>query len=78
MGKKAFKYDKVLCRKLGKKIAFLRMELGLNQAELAFNANISTSYLSSIERGITDVTISTLKRLAIALNIDLRDLFTFF
>ncbi len=75
MGKKSFKYDKVLCRKLGKKIAFLRGELGISQAELAFNANISTSYLSAIERGITDTTISTVKRLSKALNVDIRELF---
>ncbi len=75
MGKKSFKYDKVLCRKLGKKIAFLRGELGISQAELAFNANISTSYLSAIERGITDTTISTVKRISKALNVDIRELF---
>ena len=75
MGKKSFKYDKVLCRKLGKKVAFFRGELGISQAELAFNANISTSYLSAIERGITDTTTSTVKRLSRALNVDMRELF---
>ena len=67
MGKKVYKYDKVLCRKFGKKIMYYRKEIGITQEELAFRVNISPSYLSAIERGITDTTISTLKRLSKAL-----------
>lgn len=77
MGKKSFKYDKVLARKFGERISFLRKDLNLSQDELAFKVNISPSYLSSIERGITDTTISTSKRLAKALNIELNELFIF-
>lgn len=69
MGTKSFKLDKILCRKFGQKIRFLREEKGLKQDELAFLSKISPSYLSAIERGITDTTISTLKRLAKALNV---------
>ena len=77
MGKKLFKYDKILCKKLGKKISELRMDLGITQEELAFRANISPSYMSAIERGITDSTVSTVKRLSKALQIDLCNLFKF-
>ena len=77
MGKKSFSYDKILCKKFGQKIALLRKELGMTQDELAFIAKISPSYLSAIERGITDTTISTSKRLAKALNISLPQLFKF-
>ncbi len=77
MSKKAFKYDKILCKKFGEKISFLRKDTNLTQDELAFKVNISPSYLSSIERGITDTTISTAKRLAKALNISLSELFDF-
>ncbi len=75
MGKRAFKYDKVLTRKFGQKIAFLRKNLNITQDELAFRVNISPSYLSAIERGVTDTTISTAKRLAKAFNISLQELF---
>lgn len=68
MGVKSFKLDKVLCKKFGNKVRFLRLENNLKQDELAFYAKISPSYLSAIERGITDTTISTVKRLAKALN----------
>ena len=75
MGKKVYKYDKILCRKFGKKIQLRRLELDMTQEELAFCANISPSYMSAIERGITDTTISTAKRLAKALKINLSDMF---
>ena len=74
MGKKTFTYDKVLCRKFGQKITALRKILGISQEELAFRANISPSYMSAIERGITDTTISTAKRLAKGLEVSLSNL----
>ena len=77
MGKRTFKYDKVLVRKFGEKIVSLRKSAGLTQDELAFKVNISPSYLSAIERGISDTTISTAKKLAKAFNITLPELFEF-
>ncbi len=77
MGRKIYKYDKVLARKFGQKIVLLRKNANFTQEELAFKVNISTSYLSAIERGITDTTISTAKRLAKALNTELTKLFEF-
>ncbi len=75
MGKKTYKYDKVLCRKFGQKISEYRKNLGITQEELAFRANISPSYMSAVERGITDTTISTAKRIAKSLKIDIKFLF---
>lgn len=77
MGKRVFKYDKVLCRKFGKRLSDLRKDANITQEELTFQANISPSYLSAIERGITDTTISTVKRLSKALDQDLITLFHF-
>lgn len=77
MGKRVYKYDKVLCRKFGQRVAYLRKEAGITQEELAFRTNISPSYLSAIERGITDTTISTLKRLAKALDKNIIEFFMF-
>lgn len=75
MGKKVYKYNKVLCRHFGKKINNIRKNLQITQEELAFRSNISPSYLSAIERGITDTTISTANRIAKALDVNLVDLF---
>ncbi len=77
MGKRVYKYDKVLCRKFGKRVTYLRKEAGVTQEELAFRTNISPSYLSAIERGITDTTISTLKRFSKSLEKDIIDFFAF-
>ena len=74
MGKKNFTYDKVLCRKFGQKISAIRKMLDISQEELAFRANISPSYMSAIERGITDTTLSTAKRISKGLSIGLKDL----
>lgn len=77
MGVKSFKLDKVLCKKFGKKIRFLRLEKGMKQDELAFYSKISPSYLSTIERGAADTTISTVKKLANALNVEPFELLKF-
>lgn len=77
MGKKIYKFDKVLCKNFGKKIAYIRKEKGFTQDELAFKIGISTSYLSAIERGISDSTISTAKRVAKALEVDIYKLFIY-
>ncbi|MCM1003128.1 MAG: helix-turn-helix domain-containing protein [Candidatus Gastranaerophilales bacterium] len=75
MGRKSFKYSKILCKRVGKKIALLRREKQMIQDELSFNANISTSFLSAIERGKTDVTITTLEHLAKVLNVEITEFF---
>lgn len=75
MGKKVYKYNKVLCRHFGKKINNIRKNLQITQEKLAFRSNISPSYLSAIERGITDTTISTANRISKALDVNLVDLF---
>lgn len=75
MGKRSFGYDKVLCRKFGEKVKELRTDKNFSQEELAFRANISPSYMSAIERGITDTTISTAKRIAKALETNIKNLF---
>lgn len=75
MGKRTFTYDKVLCKNYGKKIKTLRKNLNMTQDELAFNVKISPSFLSTIERGKSDSSISTAKRIAKSLNVDLYELF---
>ena len=77
MGKKTFTYDKILCKKFGKKVLNMRKNASLTQDELAFRIGISTSYLSAIERGVTDSTITTAKRIAKVFNMNISELFIF-
>ena len=54
---------------LGNAIKLCRTQKNMNQAELAKLADISTSYLSLLERGKRDPNLSTVKNIATALNI---------
>lgn len=64
-------------QKIGAKIAYFRRLKGYTQEELAFRADISSSYLSRIERGVYSkgVPISTLMQISIALEQDVKVLF---
>lgn len=46
-----------------------RQEVGISQEELAKRAGISRTYLSDIERGLRNISISTLTKLAQAMDI---------
>ncbi|MGB7341348.1 MAG: helix-turn-helix transcriptional regulator [Phototrophicaceae bacterium] len=54
---------------LGKAIKLCRTQRGLSQAKLAQAAEISISYLSLLERGKRDPTMSTIEALSNALNV---------
>ena len=60
---------------LGKAIKFYRIQQELNQVEFADLAEISVSYLSLLERGKRDPTLSTVRRIAAALEISMVVLF---
>ncbi|TMV49542.1 helix-turn-helix transcriptional regulator [Paenibacillus mesophilus] len=53
----------------GKVLKSLRTEHGVSQEELAFRANLDRSYISMLERGINQPTLSSLIALAEALGI---------
>lgn len=62
---------------LGSKIRELRKERGLTVAGLAEKVDVSKSYLSHIEIGSVDnPTIQVISRIANALNVELKDLFS--
>lgn len=52
----------------------LRREKGLSQEELADLANIHQTYLSGVERGKRNPTITVLQRIAEALGVDIEDM----
>lgn len=54
-------------RKIGKRIANRRRLLGLKQAEVSELADISNTYMSSIERAVSIPSTEVIMRLAIAL-----------
>lgn len=64
-------------RQIGAKITYFRKIRRYAQEELAFRASISASYLSRIERGayVSGVPLSTLMRIALALEVDINRFF---
>lgn len=63
---------------IGAQIRELRVALGLTMTELADSADISVGMLSKIENGQTSASLSTLQRLATALNIPIASFFSTF
>ena len=55
----------------------LRQKNGLSQEELAHRAGIHVTYLSGIERGKRNPSLKNILRIAVALSVPLRELFTF-
>jgi transcriptional regulator with XRE-family HTH domain len=60
-----------------KRLKTLRIEKQLTQEELAEITGLSTSFISSMERGINAASFETLESLAKALDVPVRDLFDF-
>jgi len=56
---------------LGKRIKNRRTELGLSLRALAEKTNLTASFLSQLERGITSSSLKSLQRIADALNVPL-------
>lgn len=54
---------------LARNVAQLREELGLSQEELGFEAGLHRTYVSGIERGIRNPTVTVLARLAKGLKV---------
>ena len=54
---------------LGEVIHDLRVNRGLSQLELADLAGVHRTYVSDIERGARNLTVSTISRIAMALDV---------
>lgn len=64
---------KILCA-LGCLVRQRRTELGLSQEELGLRANLDRTYISGIERGVRNPSLTALVSLASGLNIDVSNL----
>ncbi|ALM49096.1 transcriptional regulator [Flavobacterium psychrophilum] len=62
-------------QKFGLRIKQLRKVKGLSQEKLANLADIDRTYLPTIEKGERNVSIIVIEKLAIALGINIKDLF---
>lgn len=61
--------------KLGNKIKEIRVKNNISQEQLGFKSKLHRTYLSSIERWLKNVSIENIEKIAIALGVELKDLF---
>jgi len=59
---------------LGRTIRALRLKAGLTQEQLAEAADLHWTYISGIERGVRNASITSLHQIAMALKLRVRDL----
>ncbi len=64
-------------KRFGTKLAYVRKSKKLSQIKLAEIVNMNFNYIGQIERGEANVTIKTIKILADALDIEVKELFEF-
>jgi transcriptional regulator with XRE-family HTH domain len=67
----------VLQKKLGQHIAHLRRGRELTQEQLAEAVDCSVEFISLVERGVNAPSVAGLEKFAKALNVEVRDLFSF-
>lgn len=65
-----------VCQVLGGNVKTLRHKLGISQEELAFRAELDRTYISQIERGVSNPSVFVLLKVANVLDVELRELFS--
>jgi transcriptional regulator with XRE-family HTH domain len=64
-----------ICRVLGDNVKTLRLAHSLSQEELAFRAELDRTYISQIERGISNPSILVILKISMVLKVEFADLF---
>ena len=59
----------------GYRVRSVRLALGLSQEKLAMDCGLDRTYISGIERGIRNVSLINIHKLAIALGVPVTELF---
>ncbi len=63
--------------KVGQRIKELRTKLGLSQEEFAFRCELDRTYITSLERGKRNISLTNLEKIAKAFNMTLSEFFNF-
>ena len=63
-----------VCVRFGVKLRNIRLELGYSQEELSFKTGLHRTYISSVERGKRNISLTNIKKLADALDLKMKDL----
>ena len=60
--------------KIGQSVRYLRLKKGISQEELAFKSNLNPNSISTLERGLNNIKIKTLYKIAEALNVQVDEI----
>lgn len=63
--------------KVGQRIKELRTKQGLSQEEFAFRCELDRTYITSLERGKRNISLTNLEKIANSFNISLSEFFNF-
>ncbi len=69
-----YRHDKFL-KQFGNNLRTIRIQKGLTQEDLAFEAELDLTQIGRIERGVTNTSISIAYKLAKALKVNVKQLF---
>ena len=69
------RHDADIYKQLCKRIVYLRKKKKMSSFDLSLEAEINKNYLSDLENGRRNPTLKVLRKIAIALDIDLSELF---
>jgi transcriptional regulator with XRE-family HTH domain len=61
----------------GKRIRQLRMQKGLSQEELGYEAGLHRTYIGQIERAEKNITLKNIEKIAKELDVNISELFDF-
>jgi transcriptional regulator with XRE-family HTH domain len=64
-------------QKYGIKVKKFRINMGWSQEKLALNADLDRTYIPGIEKGERNVSIVVIEKIAIALDIEIKEFFDF-
>jgi transcriptional regulator with XRE-family HTH domain len=60
--------------KFGKAVRAARLEKGMSQVDLALKLKVDASYVSKIERGIQNMSLKGVEKIAMALSVPVKNL----
>ena len=70
------KRDEAIKAAFGQRVRELRSEKGLSQEALALACDLDRTYIGGIERGERNVSLINIQKIATALGVPIRDLFS--
>lgn len=61
--------------KFGQRVREIRKGKNLSQEDLSFKADLHRTYIGMIERAEKNITLVNIEKIALALNVDIKELF---